>query len=155
MAGKKIEDMDEIGALLNRAPFGVLSMTDGDSPYAVPLNMVWEDGYFYMHSGFKGLKMDILRKNPKVALTFVPEADFVLRHDRSSCGASMDFVSICASGTAEVLAEGSSTEQRREWLMKIVKNYGLDHLPMDDTVLAKTAVVRVKAESLSAMRKPG
>lgn len=155
MAGKKIEDMDEIGALLNRAPFGVLSMTDGDSPYAVPLNMVWEDGYFYMHSGFKGLKMDILRKNPKVALTFVPEASFVLRNDSSACGASMNFVSICVSGTAEVLSEGSSPTLRRDWLMKIVKHYGLAELPMDDAVLAKTAVLRVKAESLSAMRKPG
>ena len=155
MAGKKIEDLSEIGALVNKSVYGVLSMSDGGSPYAVPLNIIWDDGYFYLHSGLKGRKMEILAKNPKVSLTFVPEASFVVRHERSACGASMDFTSICVSGTAEVLGEGSSLDQRRDWLMKIVRHYGLEKLPIDEPVLAKTGVVRVRPDFITAMRKPG
>lgn len=155
MAGQRIEKPAEIAALINKSVYAVLSMSDGDTPYAVPINAVWDGKDFYLHSRHGGRKIEVLRKNRKVTLTFVPQASFVVRHERSSCGASMDFESVCASGVAEILGADSDPDARREALMVIIRHYGLERLPMDEAVFAKTSVIRVRCHSLVAMRKPG
>lgn len=155
MSGQKITDRDELRALVAKSAYAVLSMADGDTPYAIPINAVWSGEYIYLHSRHHGRKMEILRKNPKVSLTFVPEAAYVLRHNKSSCGASMNFESVCACGTAEILGADSGLDERRAALMHIVRRYGLENLPMQEEILAKTTVIRVRCESIVGTRKPG
>lgn len=155
MAGKIIGSKEEISRLIAASAYAVLSLSDGGEPYAVPLNAAWDGEYFYLHSRHSGRKIDILRKNPRVHLTFVPEAAFVQRHMRTSCGGSMDFRSVCVSGEAEIMGEGASLDERRAALGLIAAHFGIDHLPMDDAVIAKTTVIRVKSIQISGMEKPG
>ncbi len=46
---------------------GVLAMTVGDEPYAVPLNHAYRDGRFYFHCANAGRKLDTIGQNPNVA----------------------------------------------------------------------------------------
>ena len=46
---------------------GVLAMTVGDEPYAVPLNHAYREGRFYFHCASSGRKLDAIRQNPSVA----------------------------------------------------------------------------------------
>lgn len=153
MPGKFLENPAEIFELANKAVYAVLSMSDDGIPYAVPINAVWSDGCFYMHSRHAGRKIDVLRKNPRVSLTFVPEAAFVMHHERNACGASMAFESVCASGVAELLGEDADPEERRAAMMALVRHYNIAHLPLNDAVLAKTTLIRVRCDSAVGIRK--
>lgn len=155
MGGQIIESREELAGLISKSQYAVLSMCDGVAPYAVPINAAWDGEYFYLHSGHKGRKIDVLRKNPEVFLTFVPEAEFVQRRAGSSCWASMNFRSACVSGTAEILGEDSDLEERRRGLACLARHFGLEGLPMKEAVLAKTTVIRIKSEKIIAMQKPG
>lgn len=155
MGGQSIDKRDEVAELINKAQYAVLSLCAGGSPYAVPINLAWDGEYFYLHSGHKGRKLDILRQNPKVFLTLVPEAEFVQRRAGSACGASMNFKSVCISGTAEILGEGSSLEERRAGLRCLARHFGIEDLPMEEAILAKTTLIRIKSEHISGLRKPG
>lgn len=155
MAGKFTKDSQEIRSIIDKSEYCVLSLVEGDAPYAVPLNVAYDGEFFYLHSRHNGRKIEALKRNPKVFLTFVPEAAFVQHHARTACGASMCFESVCARGAAEVLGPDSPLEERRAGLLCLARRFGIADLPMDEAVLAKTTVIRIKSEEVIGLRKPG
>ena len=54
-----------------------LALSDKDHPYIVPLCFGYCENTLYFHSGLKGYKMEILRKNPKVCFEFDVNVDLV------------------------------------------------------------------------------
>ena len=59
--------------VIDRCAYGVAAMTDGDRPYCVPLSLVRVGDVLYFHCALEGTKLDLLRKNPQVCLSFVAE----------------------------------------------------------------------------------
>ena len=59
--------------VIDRCAYGVATMTDGDRPYCVPLSLVRVGDVLYFHCALEGTKLDLLRKNPQVCLSFVAE----------------------------------------------------------------------------------
>lgn len=57
---------------------GVLAVLgDGDYPYAVPVNYVYEDGKIYFHCAKAGHKLDAVRKHEKVSFCVVAQEQVV------------------------------------------------------------------------------
>ncbi len=82
---RKKNELTEEQALdiLDRAQWGVLSLSDGDGlPYGVPLNHTRVGRKLVFHCALEGQKLDFLRANPKGWFTAVASAE-VLR-DRGS-----------------------------------------------------------------------
>lgn len=52
---------------------GVLAVTAGGWPYAVPVNYCWKDGKIIIHSAREGHKIDAVRENDKVSFCVVAE----------------------------------------------------------------------------------
>ena len=57
--------------VIDKASYGVLSMVDGNEPYAIPLSIVRQGEILYFHSAKSGRKVNILAKNSIVSLVFV------------------------------------------------------------------------------------
>ena len=156
MPGKIIEDSAEVLAVIKKSNYCVLSLSDGDTPYAVPMSAAYDGECFYLHGRHKNSrKMEILQRNPKVSLTFVPQAEYALRHEISACGATMYFESVCVSGVAEILGENTEPSVRAKALKHIAEHYGIGHMAFDERVLAATSLIRVKASSIVGKRNPG
>lgn len=59
-------------ALIDRCPHGVAAISTGeDTPYCLPLSLVRIENSLYFHCARAGRKVDLLRKNPRVCVTFV------------------------------------------------------------------------------------
>ena len=59
-------------SLIDRCTFGVVAISTGeDTPYCLPLSLVRVDNALYFHCAKQGRKLDLLRKNPRVCVTFV------------------------------------------------------------------------------------
>ena len=68
---REIKDFDEIIEVINKCDVCRLAINDGDYPYIVPMNFGFniEDGkvVLYFHCASEGKKLELLRKNNKVA----------------------------------------------------------------------------------------
>ena len=61
--------------LIDRSEYGTAAMLDENGqPYAVVLSLVREENRLYFHCAMKGKKIDSLRKNPDVCVSFVGNA---------------------------------------------------------------------------------
>ena len=59
-------------ALIDRCPHGVAALSTGeDIPYCLPLSFVRIGESLYFHCAHQGRKVDLLRANPNVCVTFV------------------------------------------------------------------------------------
>ena len=59
-------------ALIDRCQYGVAALSTGeDTPYCLPLSLVRVGDSLYFHCALAGRKLDLLRKNPRVCVTFV------------------------------------------------------------------------------------
>lgn len=65
---REIKDQKALRRLLNHSRYFVLSMSDGDEPYAVPLGYVYDEAEntVYFHCAKEGKKIEFLKRNPKV-----------------------------------------------------------------------------------------
>ena len=71
---RKDREMSEEFALelIDRLPFGVLSMLDGNGlPYGVPLSLIRKEKNCYFHSAQSGKKVEALKDGSDVCLSFV------------------------------------------------------------------------------------
>ena len=65
---RAIKDQELNNQILGSATHINLAMIDGDEPYIVPLNYIYEpiQKTIYFHGAKEGKKIDILKKNPRV-----------------------------------------------------------------------------------------
>ena len=59
-------------ALIDRCTHGVAAISTGeDTPYCLPLSFVRVEDRLYFHCAKEGRKLDLLRENPRMCVTFV------------------------------------------------------------------------------------
>lgn len=79
---REIKDFDEIIEVINKCDVCRLAINDGDYPYIVPMNfgLNIEDGkvVLYFHCASEGKKLELLRKNNKVAFEMDCGHEFIL-----------------------------------------------------------------------------
>ena len=76
----KTMSQDEINQFLAAQKMGFLSLTDGETPYAIPLAYFYDDGCIHITIRPEGRKMAYIRRNKNVCFSvcWVPEG-FVRR----------------------------------------------------------------------------
>ena len=83
---REIKDFDEIIEVINKCDVCRLAINDGDYPYIVPMNfgLNIEDGkvVLYFHCASEGKKLELLRKNNKVAFEMDCGHEFILNDDK-------------------------------------------------------------------------
>lgn len=71
-SGQQLPDK-ETETILACGREGVLAVTTGGWPYAVPVNYCWKDGKIIIHSAREGHKIDAVQENDKVSFCVVAE----------------------------------------------------------------------------------
>ena len=108
---RRISDKQMLMKILDMERTCFVALHDDPYPYVVPMNYgwVWEDQLiFYMHMAVSGHRIELIRRNPKVAVAvgiFLDRAGY--RPYRSE---SHDYRSVMAYGTASILTPDSEEE---------------------------------------------
>jgi nitroimidazol reductase NimA-like FMN-containing flavoprotein (pyridoxamine 5'-phosphate oxidase superfamily) len=70
---REISDPAEIRRILDRGKYATIAMCRNREPYLVTLSCGFDEARraLYFHSALKGLKLDILRDNPRVCATVI------------------------------------------------------------------------------------
>jgi len=125
---------EEIEQFLSCARVGRLGVIAHDKPYVVPVGFGYSKGKVFFHTCTKGLKMEVLKKNPSVCFEV----------DEALSDVTM-FKSAIILGTAEIISE---EKKMIPYLQKLIDKY---RLPLSfDEYMAKPE--RNKEEELKAVR---
>ena len=116
-----ITDPQEVEAILRRCPYCMVGMVDAEGlPYVIPMNFAFEAGTVYLHSGPQGGKLDLVRRQPEVCLTFCEGHELVYMHRQVACSYSMKSRSIVCRGRVEFIDE---MEEKRRILTLLMRQY--------------------------------
>jgi nitroimidazol reductase NimA-like FMN-containing flavoprotein (pyridoxamine 5'-phosphate oxidase superfamily) len=96
----------EMDLLLQKQLTGRIGCYADDTPYVVPINYVYKDGYIYGHSA-AGKKIEILRKSPKVCFQ-VDDVENI-----------MNWKSVIAWGTFQEITE---REEMQKVMQEIIQH---------------------------------
>ena len=147
---REITEFDRKLEILRRCEVLHLGLSDCGRPYVVPLNfgIRTETGKIaiYFHCADSGRKLDLLRADPRVCF----EAERLIRvvGADDACGWTSKYESVMGGGRAVPVEDPA---EKAEGLLYILRHYGYEGGPeFTPAVLARTAVVRIDVESLSA-----
>jgi nitroimidazol reductase NimA-like FMN-containing flavoprotein (pyridoxamine 5'-phosphate oxidase superfamily) len=103
---REIKDMskDEINDFLSNQKIGVLSLSENDSSYSIPLAYSYDGENIYLTLGPQGRKMECIQKNKNVC--------FVVYHQPpSTAGGMPEWKSIICNGVIERITDPESIEK--------------------------------------------
>ncbi len=140
--------------LIDRCTHGVMALTTGeDTPYCLPLSLVRVGDALYFHCAHQGRKVELMRTNPKVCVTFVG-GDRPAYLDKGEY--TTFFQSVIVTGTVrEVTDDGEKTEALRALCQKLTPQ-AMDGDKFEQAVsrsLPATGVWRIDMEEISGKEK--
>lgn len=147
-ADKEITDKTLIDKILKEAEVIRIAMIDGEDPYLVAMNYAYVDECIYMHSAKEGRKIDILRKNNKVAFQTDTGLEMVLKEEACSCG--MKYLSVFGTGKASFVEDKVERIKALDAIMaKHTKKEGFEY---PEKVLEKTLIIKVRIDSMTGKK---
>lgn len=140
-------------ALIDRCTHGIMALNTGETPYCLPLSFVRVGDHLYFHSALAGRKLELLRADPRVCVTFVggDSPAFV-----APAMYTTYFRSVIVTGTAcEVTDETEKIDILRVLCQKLTPNDMADEkfLPAIQNSLAATGVWKIHMEDISGKAK--
>lgn len=151
-ADREITDIAEIEKILEQAQIIRLAMVDEGSPYLVAMNFVYRDHALYMHSAKEGRKIDILKKNNRVAFQTETCAELLLAKDAWNC--STRYQSVFGTGRALLVDDKEGKQQALDAIMAKHKRGNTEKAEYEypEKVFDRTLVIKVEIESMTGKK---
>ncbi|MDM8533705.1 pyridoxamine 5'-phosphate oxidase family protein [Clostridiaceae bacterium HSG29] len=147
---KKIHSLVNLEKIINEAQVLRVGMSVNDIPYIVPLNFGYKDNVFYFHCAKEGKKIDIIRKNNKVA--FEMDIDNELVKNEVSCKFTVNYRSIIGTGIATIIDD---KKEKIEGLNIIMKHYSnMDEFKYVDRAIDMIYVVKIEVIEMVGKQSP-
>ncbi len=150
----RAQDRDFCLSVIDRCTHGVAALATGeDTPYCLPLSFVRVGDSLYFHCAREGRKVELLKRYPRVCITFVDQDDpsFEAPHNYTTY-----FRSAIVTGTAVLVEdEQEKIEGLRALCQKLTPQYMTEDL-FNAAIrhsLSITSVWRVDMDELSGKAK--
>ena len=141
---KEITDKEIIEEILSKSELCRIAINDDVTPYLVPLNYGYNNGCLYFHSASQGKKIELLKRNNRVA--FEIEYAYEIMKDALPCNWSAKYRSIMGTGTIEILQD---VKQIRTGLDIIMSHYGHSQNTYDEAYLSRIVILKLTIENIS------
>lgn len=137
--------------LIDKATNGVMAIATGeDTPYCLPLSFVRAEKSLYFHCAKEGRKIDLLRANPKVCVTFIGYDSPTYQAEDNNF--TTLFASAIVTGSAYEVTEDDEKIEALRALCKKLLSQAMTGDNFDraiQTSLPVTAVWRIDLEEIS------
>ncbi len=145
---QEIRDKNKIIEIIDGAQTARLGINREGSPYIVPMNFGYKDDVFYFHCAGEGLKLNLLKNDPRVCIEIDTSSELQKHGEDNPCNWGVDYYSVIATGTAEIL---TGFDEKKAALNIILSKFaGNTAPPMNDSNIKATTVFAVPVSSLTA-----
>lgn len=147
-ADKEINDKNVIEAILQDSDYCVISISDNNSPYMVPMNFGFRDNNLYLHSSSQGRKIEILKVNNKVS--FGVEIKTELVRSEKACNWGMKYMSVIGFGFAYFIENRIKKIEALDIIMDKYSNKDSENsFQYSETALDQIVVIKVEITKLT------
>ncbi|MGE5393658.1 MAG: pyridoxamine 5'-phosphate oxidase family protein [Candidatus Saccharibacteria bacterium] len=98
-----IEDRQEINDILRQCKTCYVSMSDGDTPYVLPLNFGLDGDNVILHSAPHGRMWETLKKNPKVCIIWTLGESLAWQDEHVGCSYRVQSKTVMVEGEARFI----------------------------------------------------
>lgn len=147
-ANREISDPKAVRAIIEEAAVCRIGLSDAGMPYVVPMNFGLGENSLYLHCAREGRKIDIIRRNDRVCFEMDLFREVV--RGQSACGFSARYESVIGFGRAVIVEDAAEKRAALDRIMEHCGEKGPFAYP--DDILAKTTVIRIAIERLTAKR---
>lgn len=95
-----ITDQSEIETVISQCAICYTGLADTDgTPYVFPMNFGYHNGVIYFHSAQTGRSISILKRNPRICVTFCTEPELICQDPKVACSYRMRNRSVICWGS--------------------------------------------------------
>lgn len=142
-----IEDRQQIESMILRCDICFVGITDLEgNPYVVPMNFGYKDGILYLHSGPEGYKLEMLKRNNHVCMTFSATHNLVCQNEKIACSYSMRSESVLCRGKVTFIED---MDEKRHALDIIMQHYTGNDFTYSDPAVRNVKVWKVTVEQMT------
>jgi len=141
---REISDVPAIKAIIKKAEICRLGVINENTPYVIPLCFGYHDNTLFFHSALKGLKIDCIRKTPKVCFEF--DINTEIKESENGCDWGMIYQSVIGFGRAKFIEDPN---EKRNALGIIMAHYSNEQFDFPEHKVKATAVIKVEIESMT------
>ncbi len=164
-------DRDFAYSIIDKAKFGTLATVDEEvNPYCIPVSIARCDNTIYIHSAYQGSKIENIKRNPKICMSFVGDVNVPPPGPAGELEKAMEdpktfrkiasekftteFESAVVFGRANIVED---EEEKILGLRLLSEKYCPYNMPYFDAAiegaLKITCVIRIDIESITGKRK--
>ncbi len=147
MKNRKLTLQADIEAIIQKCEACTLSMVDDKGlPYAVPMNFGYKDKQLFLHSGPEGKKIEFLKKNPQVCITFSSDHELRYQNTEVACSYSMKYRSVMILGEIRFVED---IAEKQAGLDIIMRHYTENTFNYSEPALKNVCVMQVKIKEIN------
>lgn len=146
MKNRKLTFKPEMEKIIIKCDVCSLSMVDqNNEPYVIPMNFGYAEDTVYFHAARAGKKIDILKKNPKVCISFSTDHELYYVNEEVGCSWGMKYRSILVYGKVEMIDD---YDERVRALEIIMANYSDRDFKFNKPAVLDVQPFKVKLEKM-------
>lgn len=145
-----IDSRSEIEEIIQKTSVCTLSMSDGHTPYAVPMNFGYANGIIWLHSAPEGKKFDILEKNNSVCISFYVDEALNIRNENVACSYSMKFRSVLAYGKLEDVMD---YEEKVKGMNMVMRQYTGREFSYNTPAIKNVRIMKVPVDTFTGFNR--
>ncbi len=144
MANTLYTDPTKAAEVIDKCDVCYIGMIDQENkPYVLPFNFGYEDGIVYLHSAPVGKKIDVLKSNPDICVTFSTDHQLFNRHEQVACSYGMKYKSVLITGRVEFIDDYN---QKVRALNIIMRKYAGKDFTYNEPAVKNVAIYKVIPE---------
>lgn len=144
---KEITEQKAMDEIMKKAQVCRLGVSYESMVYIVPMSFGYADRALYFHSGAEGLKLLILKENPKAC--FEVDIDTEVIPSEHGCNWSMRYQSVIGFGEVEFIED---LEGKRKALQIVMQQYGDDLKMVEDVELSGITIFKLVVSSMTGKK---
>ncbi|MCD4735169.1 MAG: pyridoxamine 5'-phosphate oxidase family protein [Bacteroidales bacterium] len=146
MKNRQITLKSAIEEIIKKCDVCYVGMVEKNAmPYVLPFNFGYSDGVIFLHSGQTGKKINILKNNNSVCISFSTDHQLGWQTENVACSYSMKYRSALVYGKVYFIEE---KEEKIQALNIIMAQYSNRKFKYNDPAVSNVLVMRVEADKM-------
>ncbi len=141
-----IEDRKEIDEVIKACKTCYVAMSDGDTPYVLPMNFALDGDTVILHSAQSGRMWETIRKNPKVCINWTLGEELAWQDVRVGCSYRVKSKSVLVEGEIEVI---DSYDEKYRMLQETMAQYSDREFKFSKPAVENVGIMKVHIKKIT------
>jgi len=144
---REITEQKALDEIMKKAQVCRLAVSYEAMAYIIPMSFGYTNRTLYFHSAQEGLKLMILRENPKAC--FEVDIDTQVVPGETACDWTMRYQSVVGFGDVEFIEQ---LEGKREAMRIIMQQYTDEVKPIEDSALSGVTLLKLTVSNMTGKK---